>query len=145
MKRFAISCSLLAGVLRASALLTLAVAVPCIAQAQQPDEAVQQDETFNIDHFEVDGNTLLPAAEVERLVAPMAGPNQVYGDIQKALETLEAAYRKAGFTTVGVYVPEQELTSGVVHITVTENVLGNIEISGNQYFDNGNVLNGLRA
>lgn len=146
MKRFAFSCSPLAGVLRASAFVTiaLAAAVPCIVQAQQPDETVQQDETFNIDHFEVDGNTLLPKDEVERLVAPMAGPHQVYGDIQKALEALEDAYRRAGFTTVGVYVPEQELTSGVVHITITENVLGHIEVSGNKYFDDANVLNGLR-
>jgi hemolysin activation/secretion protein len=153
MKRFAFSCSVPGGALRASALLPLALAaalvaaavpVPCFAEAQQPGDAVVQDETFNIDHFEVDGNTLLPAAEVERLVAPMAGPHQVYGDIQKALEALESAYRKAGFSTVGVYVPEQELTSGVVHITITENVLGNIEITGNQYFDNGNILNGLR-
>ncbi|RXZ36164.1 ShlB/FhaC/HecB family hemolysin secretion/activation protein [Oxalobacteraceae bacterium CAVE-383] len=142
MKRLAFSCSLLAGALRASALVALAI--PCIVHAQQPEETVQQDETFKIDHFEVDGNTLLPKAEVERLVAPMAGPHQVYGDIQKALEALEDAYRKAGFTTVGVYVPEQELTSGVVHITITENVLGHIEIAGNKYFDDANVMNGLR-
>ena len=142
MKRFAFSCSVLAGALRASALLTMVI--PCVVHAQQAADAAPQDETFRIDRFQVDGNTLLPQAEVERLVAPMAGPHQVYGDIQKALEALEDAYRKAGFTTVGVYVPEQELTSGVVHITITENVLGHIEITGNKYFDDGNIMNGLR-
>jgi hemolysin activation/secretion protein len=137
MKRFTFSCSLLAGVLSA--------AVPCVVYAEQDNSVVQpQDETFNIDHFEVDGNTLLPAAEVEKLVAPMAGPHRVYGDIQKALEAVEGAYRKAGFSTVNVYVPEQELTSGVVHITVVENVLGHIEITGNKYFNDANVLNGLQ-
>jgi hemolysin activation/secretion protein len=124
--------------------MALTVAVPCIVHAQQPGETVQQDETFNIDHFEVDGNTLLPKGEVERLVAPMAGPHRVYGDIQKALEALEGAYREAGFTTVGVYVPEQELTGGVVRINITENVLGHVEIAGNKYFDDANVMNGLR-
>jgi hemolysin activation/secretion protein len=135
MKRFVFSYTLLTSVLRASALLV--TVVPCALHAQE-------EERFNIDRFQVDGNTLLPAAKVESLVKPFSGPDRVYGDIQRALEALEAAYRGAGFSTVQVYVPEQELTSGVVHITVTESVLGNIEITGNKYFDNGNILNSLR-
>jgi hemolysin activation/secretion protein len=135
MKRFVFSYTLLTSVLRASALFT--AVVPCALHAQE-------EERFNIDRFQVDGNTLLPAVKVERVVKPFSGPNRAYGDIQKALEALEAQYRGAGFSTVQVYVPEQELTSGIVHITVTESVLGNIEITGNKYFDNGNILNGLR-
>jgi hemolysin activation/secretion protein len=99
----------------------------------------QQDEHFNIERFQVDGNTLLPADRVQGLVAPLSGPDRVYGDIQKALEILESAYRQAGFTTVQVHVPEQELTSGVVHITVTESVLGHVEIVGNKFFGSDNI------
>jgi hemolysin activation/secretion protein len=135
MKRFVFSYTLLTSVLRASALFS--AVIPCALHAQE-------EERFNIDRFQVDGNTLLPAAKVEQVVKPFSGPNRAYGDIQKALEALEAQYRGAGFSTVQVYVPEQELTSGIVHITVTESVLGNIEITGNKYFDNGNILNGLR-
>ncbi|MBE0619391.1 MAG: ShlB/FhaC/HecB family hemolysin secretion/activation protein, partial [Burkholderiales bacterium] len=72
-------------------------------------------------------------------LAPLAGPKRVYGDIQKALEALEGAYRRAGYSTVQVYVPEQELTSGVVRLQVTEGVIGKVIISGNQHFDDANV------
>ena len=97
------------------------------------------DERFNITRFQVEGNSLLPADEVDRLVAPMVGQNSVYGDIQKALEALENAYRDAGYNAVQVYVPEQELTSGVVRIQVTEGTVGNITVTGNKYFSEQNI------
>ena len=64
-----------------------------------------QDDTFDIVRFQVEGNTLLPQAQVQGILGPLAGPKRVYGDIQKALEALEAAYRRAGYSTVQVYVP----------------------------------------
>jgi hemolysin activation/secretion protein len=118
----------------ALALATLFVA-PCLAQ----------DEQFDIVRFQIEGNTLLPEAEVQRAVAPLAGPKRVYGDIQKALEALERAYRAAGFSTVQVYVPEQELTSGVVRLQVTEGVIGKVLISGNKHFDDANIRASLPA
>ncbi|MFM0264040.1 ShlB/FhaC/HecB family hemolysin secretion/activation protein [Paraburkholderia sediminicola] len=101
------------------------------------------DDGFTITRFEVEGNSLLPADEVQRLLQPMSGPHRVYGDIQHALEALENAYRKAGYTAVQVYVPEQELTSGVVRLQVTENRIGKITVTGNQHFSKKNVLAGL--
>ena len=98
-----------------------------------------QDERFDIVRFQIEGNTLLSDAVVQGAVAPLAGPKRVYGDIQKALEALEAAYRRAGYSTVQVYVPEQELTTGVVRLQVTEGVIGKVRISGNKYFSDANI------
>ncbi|MEW6165658.1 MAG: ShlB/FhaC/HecB family hemolysin secretion/activation protein [Pseudomonadota bacterium] len=98
-----------------------------------------QDEKFDIFRFEVQGNTLLPQGQVEALVAPFTGKGRVYGDIQKALEALESAYRARGYGTVNVHVPEQEITSGVVRLTVTEAVLGKVAITSNGYFDENNI------
>src|ERR1039458_8371018 len=128
MKKIISSCAL------ALSLATL-VAAPCVAQ----------DERFDIVRFQVEGNTLLPEAEVQRAVAPQVGPKRVYGDIQKALEALERAYRAAGFSTVQVFVPEQELTTGVVRLQVTEGVIGKVVISGNKHFDDANIRASLPA
>ena len=105
------------------------LAAPCMAQ----------DERFDIVRFQIEGNTLLTDAAAQAAVAPMVGPKRVYGDIQKALEALEGAYRRLGYSTVQVYVPEQELTGGVVRLQVTEGVIGKVVISGNKYFDEANV------
>jgi hemolysin activation/secretion protein len=102
-------------------------------------QCLAQDNHFDIVRFQVEGNTLLPDATVQAAVAPLTGAKRVYGDVQKALEALEGAYRKAGYSTVQVYVPEQELTSGVVRLQVTEGVIGKVIISGNKYFDDANV------
>lgn len=99
----------------------------------------QEDVRFDIVRFEVKGNTLLPAANVNEIVAPFIGRKRVYGDVQKALEALENAYRKQGYGTIQVYVPEQELTSGVVQLHVTESVVGKVQINGNQHFDTSNI------
>ena len=103
------------------------------------DSSLAQDQHFNIVRFEVEGNTLLPQTQVQAIVAPFVGPKRVYGDIQKALEALERAYRAAGYGTVQVYAPEQELTSGVVRLQVTEGVVGKVAISGNKHFNDANI------
>ena len=115
--------------------LALFGVVPCFAQ----------DDHFDIVRFQIEGNTLLPDAQVQAAVAPMVGPKRVYGDIQKALEALERTYRAAGYSTVQVYVPEQELTSGVVRLQITEGVIGKVLISGNKYFDDANIRASLPA
>lgn len=101
--------------------------------------AYAQDERFDVHRYQVEGNTLLAPAHVEALVAPFVGHKRNYGDIQKALEALENAYRASGYGTVQVYVPEQELTQGVVRLQVTEGVVGKIAVTGNQHFDAANI------
>lgn len=101
--------------------------------------ALAQDNAFDIVRFQVEGNSILPAARVDQLVAPFVGRRKVYGDVQKALEALEGDYRRLGFGTVQVYVPEQELTSGVVKLKVSEGVVGKVIITGNKYFNEENI------
>ena len=106
--------------------------------------AFSADDHFAISRFEVVGNSLLSQETINTAVAPAIGPDKVYGDIQKALEALELAYRKLGYSAVQVHIPEQELTQGVVRIDVAESKLNNIVVSGNQYFDEANIRASLR-
>lgn len=105
--------------------------------ASVPSQA--QEERFDITRFDVKGNTILQQSEIDALVAPYVGPKRNYGDIQKALEAVEGAYRSRGYGTVNVYVPEQELTSGAVRIEVTEATIGKVIVKGNTYFNTANV------
>jgi hemolysin activation/secretion protein len=116
-----------------------------IAAAMATSVHAQEDVRFDIVRFQVDGNSLLPQARVNELVGPFLGRKRVYGDVQKALEALENAYRKAGYGTVQVFVPEQELAGGVVRLVVTESVVGKVTLTGNKHFSEANVRNGLPA
>ncbi len=113
------------------------------APAAQPAAAAPQEETFSIKSFAVTGNTLLPQDEVVRLVAPFTGDRRVYGDVQKALEALEGAYRSRGFSAVQVFVPEQTLDTGSVKLEVIEAKIANIKLEGHAFFSDANILAAL--
>jgi len=98
-----------------------------------------------IERFEITGNTLLDAALLERLLAPYKGDNRSYTDIQLALETLEGAYRNAGYSAVHVIIPEQEITGGTVTFKVVETVVDKVILKGSQYYDENNIRNALPA
>lgn len=99
----------------------------------------------DINHFDVQGNTLLDAALIESLLAPFQGEGRSYTDIQRALDALEGAYRNAGYSAVHVNTPEQEVTKGIVIFQVIEAAVGKIVLSGNAYYDADNIRNALPA
>src|SRR5688500_17916947 len=95
--------------------LTMGALMPCAAVAgEAPSAEASAAPRFEISRFEVSGNTLLTPREVDRTFAPYTGANKDFGDIQRALESLEQAYRNRGFGAVQVLLPEQDITRGVV-------------------------------
>ena len=120
----------------------LAVAVSAAWGAGQEAEAPLR---FEISRFAVSGNSLLAPSEVEAAVAPFAGKNRDFGDVQRALEALEAVFHARGYKVVTVNLPEQELGGGVVRLEVMEPKIGQVKVRGNQAFDEANVRNSMPA
>jgi hemolysin activation/secretion protein len=103
------------------------------------------DQRFDITRFDVAGNTLLPDAQVQALLAPYTGPRRNFGDVQRALDALENAYRAAGYGAVQVALPEQEATAGAVRLDVMEAKIGKVTVRDNRYYSVDNVRRGLPA
>ena len=104
-----------------------------------PGITLADDDVFDLQHIHVTGNTLLSDQEVLSLTRPFIGKDKGFRDIQRALEALEAAYRKAGYNAVQVITPEQELTSGTLHLEVQEAAIARITVDGNQHFSEANI------
>ena len=119
-----------------AAAVWLCVAVPAYAQA--PSVPAPVELRFDIARFTVEGNSLLAADEIERLVGPFTGGQRDFGDVQRALEALEGAYRARGYSAVQVYLPEQDLEKGEVVLRVVEARIRAVEERGNKHFDDGN-------
>lgn len=117
------------------------LAASCVFAQVAPPVTIR----FDIQRYEVVGNTLIKAEEVEKLVAPFTGKQRDFGDAQLALEALERAYRAAGYSAVQVYLPEQEVARGVITLKVIETRVGVIKIEGNKFFDETNVRRSLPA
>jgi hemolysin activation/secretion protein len=107
--------------------------------------AQTQTERFDIDRFNIEGNTLLNPAEIETVLKPFTGKHREYGDLQHAIEALRQTYRNRGFSAVWVAAPEQELDQGVVTLQVIEAKIGKITIEGNHFFDNKNIRASIPA
>jgi len=100
---------------------------------------------FDVERYRVEGNTLLAQEEVERIVAPFTGKGRDFGDVQRALEALQEAYRARGYSAVQVYLPEQELARGEVQLRVIEARVSKLEVTGNKFFDEANIRRSLPA
>ena len=112
------------------------------AQAQAPAEVIPSPR-FDINRYEVAGNSLIPPEQVDRLVAAYTGKNKDFADIQHALEALEREYRDRGFGVVQVLLPEQDITKGVVQFRVVQPRVGKVLVEGNTHFDNANIRRSL--
>lgn len=88
---------------------------------------------FDILEYVVEGNTVLPAIEIERAVYPHLGPGKDLSDVEKARNDLEKAYHDAGYLTVAVDIPEQQVKGGLVTIKVIEGKVERLKVSGNRY------------
>lgn len=95
------------------------------------------DPAFDVWEYRVRGNSVLDARRIEELMYPLLGPGKTIADVQQARETLENAYRAAGYPTVLVNVPEQDTAGGIVRLDVTEGRVGRVLVTGSRYFDNG--------
>jgi hemolysin activation/secretion protein len=95
---------------------------------------------FEVRRYLLEGNSLLARETLDQVLAPFVGQNKDFGDVQRALEALQAAYQAAGYGGVEIRLPEQELERGEVRFHVIEVKIGKITIEGNQHFGTANIL-----
>ena len=121
--------------------------VPAAAETSSTAETVvaAPEQKFDVIEYRVLGNSTLPAIEVERAVYPHLGPGRTFSDVESARQSLESAYRKAGYATVFVDVPEQRVDQGIVRLKVTEGRLDRVRITGAKYFANSHIRAALPA
>lgn len=100
---------------------------------------------FDIARFDVRGNTLLKADAVAALLAPFTGKQRDFRDVQLALEALQDAYREAGYGTVLVILPEQEVDRGTIVLKIAEAKVRQVTVEGNRHFDEANIRRSLPA
>lgn len=98
---------------------------------------------FDLNEIRIEGSTALPQETVEETVYPFLGPDRSAADVQKARDALEQAYQKAGYVTVSVTIPRQNVraSQGVVVLRVIERRVERLRVVGARYF----VPNAVRA
>lgn len=128
-----VACAVGAGLVPAGS-WAQAPAAPAAAAAPAPQAEVKR--------YDVQGNTLLPEAELQARLAGFTG-RATLERLRAAAATVQDAYRQAGWGGVVAFLPEQDLRQGVVKIRVVEGKLAKVTVDKNKQFSRENVLASL--
>ena len=102
---------------------------PQQAQAlPEPQMAVQAQASFVLRGVQFVGATGVADSELQAAVADRIGTSVTFADLEQLAARAVAVYQKRGFGLVQAYVPVQEVVDGVVRISISEGVLGNVSI-----------------
>jgi len=120
--------------------LAQAESVPEAGTTTEPSAGAEsQANLFDVLEFRVEGNTVLPAISIEEAVYPHLGEKKSIGDVELARKALEKAYHDAGYLTVFVDIPEQDVKEGIVRLKVTEGKVERLKVTGARYFSLGRI------
>ncbi len=101
-------------------------------------------ETVVVTEFRFAGNTLLSNARLARVVASYKGRKLTFNELQDAAIAVATAYRKAGWV-VRAYLPQQDITSGIVLIQIVEAKFGAVRVDGTTRVANSRITSVIEA
>jgi hemolysin activation/secretion protein len=110
-----------------------------LAEQKQVSGDDKESNYFDILEFQVEGNTKLTKMQIETAVYPQMGEKKTIADVEKARESLEKAYHEAGYLTVMVDIPEQDVDKKIVRLNVTEGKVGTLRIRDSKYYTLGRI------
>jgi len=103
------------------------------AGAAEPAAARESGVQVQVERFEVEGNTLLPAERIDAVLARYRGAATL-ARLREAAAAVQDLYRDAGFGGVVAFLPGQTASGGVVRIRVVEGKLVRVRIGGHQRY-----------
>lgn len=113
--------------------------VTTVVTAAESAPASEAQPRFDVWEFQVEGASLLDEQLIGRTVYPFLGAERTYEDVKAAAAALEKVHRDAGFGTVLVNIPEQDVAEAVVRLEVIEGKVDRMRITGSRYFALGRI------
>jgi len=92
--------------------------------------ATAAEPAFDIYEYVIDGNSLLSGLTIEDAVSPYLGERKTLADVEAARAALERRYHDAGYLTVVVAIPEQQVDGGAVALRVVEATVDRLRVKG---------------
>jgi hemolysin activation/secretion protein len=99
---------------------------------------------FQVDRFEILGNTRFTAAQLETITAPFAGRELSFAEVLQVRSAITKLYTDAGYVTTGAIVAPQAMQNGVLQIQVVEGQLEDIQVSGNKRLRTGYIRDRIK-
>lgn len=98
-------------------------------QPTPPEIKPKPGVTVQVTQFRFAGNTLLSAEQLAPALASFLNRSLSFAELQRAADAVAASYREAGWI-VRVFLPEQDISAGVVTLQVVEARFGGVRFEG---------------
>lgn len=98
-------------------------------QTPPPEIKPQDGLSIQVKAFRFEGNTLLSQEHLNPVVADFVGRAWGFDGLQRAADAVAVAYREAGWI-VRVYLPEQDVSEGVITLHVLEASFAGLRFEG---------------
>lgn len=95
----------------------------------QPLAPADDQRCFEIGEIRLQGVTLLSPTEQQQLLQPFVGQCLGAGQLNNVLKAVTTAYIDRGYVTSRAYLPQQDLSTGVLNIVVVEGRLEGLDSS----------------
>lgn len=95
---------------------------------------------FNVKSLTVEGPSPLSQTLIDKFTKPLQNRAYSLKDLQEISKSLEQKIHEQGYPFYRVIVPPQTLSQGDVKLQIISFTLGEIEVDGNKYFSNDNIL-----
>ncbi|MDP2913308.1 MAG: ShlB/FhaC/HecB family hemolysin secretion/activation protein [Candidatus Omnitrophota bacterium] len=111
-----------------------AVKAPDIEMEKEAKPAVEAGPAFTLKGVKVTGSTIFTQEELRGEYAPLIEKEVTFKDLEAVAEKIKDRYKKIGYLTTVVYIPEQDIAEGKIEIRIAEGRLGKVEVEGNNWF-----------
>ena len=109
--------------------LQLPPAAPAPRVMPPPEIQPPSGMRVRVQTFRFAGNSLLDARQLSAVVADFEGRELGFDGLQRATDAVAAAYREAGWI-VRVYLPEQDVSAGLITLQVIEARFAGVRLEG---------------
>ena len=107
-------------------------------QATKPvkePSTINEDITVFVKRFEFRGNSKIKSSKLRAILSKFIEKNLNFNDLEFAASLVSKEYRSQGFWAMA-YLPEQELSNGVVRIQILEGKIGSVKFFESKDADN---------
>jgi hemolysin activation/secretion protein len=89
--------------------------------------------SFVLEKIEFKGNTVMPAAELQKLAAKLYGTEVKFDDIKNLVISVSRKYQQEGYLTSYASLPMQLINKGVVIVNINESKINPLTVTGEKW------------
>lgn len=110
-------------------------------EEEKPQPEAAAGPAFVLKEVSVTGSSIFKPEDFRAAYENYIGKEITFKDIDAIVANVKGEYKKKGYLTTIVYVPEQDIVDGKIEIRISEGMAGEVKVEGNKWFSGKMIRN----